>query len=281
MRSLLYLVLGGAPVVPVMAGIAVILMTDRVATVAILAACVLPAAGAIASLPIVRRVEVLVARELLRAEVPAHPQPLAIFGLTAAHLAVGSGYSALVLALVVPSVVAVLSPPADTSGSTLAVALLAVACLIATTPLIGSGFRIAIRSLVTSDPDRLARDQERRDAMARELHDSIGHALSVIAVQTEAAQVSRADPALAQIARAAGDAQQELDLMLAMFREHQEHHGPDLAALPRLLAGHQGEATLDSVDRVPSAVPRTAYRPGRRPPPRRLRRSSRRSTCIQ
>lgn len=259
-RSLLYLVLGGALVVPVIAGIAVILPTDRVTTVAILAACTLPAAVAIASLPFVRRIEVLAARELLAAELPPHPQQGAVFGLTVAHLSFGAVYSALVLAFVVPVLTAALGSPADIGSSTLVGALIAVAGLVVTVPLIGGAFRSAVRRLVTSDPRRMAQDRERRDTMARELHDSIGHALSVITVQTEAARVSRSDPALDHIARAAGDAQQELDLMLAMLREHETPHGPDLSAVPRILEGLPVAAELDRVDRVPDPISRTAYR---------------------
>lgn len=259
-RSLLYLVLGGALVVPVVAGIAVILPTDRVTTVAILIACTLPAAMVIASLSIVRRIEVLAARELLAAEMPPHPQQVALFGLTVAHLSVGAVYSALVLAIAVPVVAGAFSSTADIGVFSLVWALAAVACLTVTAPLIGGAFRVAVRRLVTSDPRRLSQDQERRDTMARELHDSIGHALSVIAVQNEAARVSHPGPALDHIARAAGDAQQELDLMLAMLREQETSGGPDLSAVPRILEGLAVAAELDRVDRVPGPVSRTAYR---------------------
>lgn len=264
-RSLLYLVLGGAQVVPVIAVIAVtIAMTlspDRITGVAILAACTLPAAVAIALLPVVRRIEELAVRELLGVETPPHPQALGLFGVTVGHLAVGAVYSALVLAIVVPLVAEALASSTPRVNSLAIVrALLALGLLVMTASLVGGVFRFATRRLVATDPRRLARDQERRDAMSRELHDSIGHALSVIAVQTEAARISRPDPALDHIARAASDAQQELDLMLGMLSEQESPNGPDLSDLPRILERLPVTADLDQVDRVPAAISRTAYR---------------------
>ncbi|WP_059009392.1 sensor histidine kinase [Streptomyces specialis] len=119
--------------------------------------------------------------------------------------------------------------------------------------------------------DRLAAAEERaadlaaRNRLARELHDSVGHALSTVTLQAGAARrVLDADPgfareALAAIEATARDAVAELDAVLGLLREEDATAtapAPTLADLPGLLA------------RIRAAgVPVTLTRDGDRPPP--------------
>lgn len=81
-----------------------------------------------------------------------------------------------------------------------------------------------------------ARELGRRNRIARELHDSIGHALSLVTVQAAAARrVRDADPgyvdeALTAIEGAARRASSELDHVLGLLRDEQ----PDRVASPGL-----------------------------------------------
>ncbi|GAA4892027.1 signal transduction histidine kinase [Stackebrandtia albiflava] len=136
--------------------------------------------------------------------------------------------------------------------------------------------RAAERMLGPSAADRLAASRARerrlaeRNRIARELHDSVGHALSVVTVQAEAAdRVFDTDPeftrrALRIVAETARDAVAELDQVLEVLRDETTHHaGPGLSALPRLLA----ESGLRLTTRIPDPMPelpvhlsREAYR---------------------
>ncbi|WP_052665060.1 sensor histidine kinase [Nitriliruptor alkaliphilus] len=147
--------------------------------------------------------------------------------------------------------------------------------------LVGAGAaRLAPVLLGPSTTDRLATAQARadrlegRDQLASELHDSIGHALSVVALQAgAAARVLDDDPAFARralgaIAEQARIAAAELDHVLGALREGSSSTAPQrtLHELPTLVdtartAG--AELTLDrsgSPESVPPAVSREAYR---------------------
>ncbi|WP_308249969.1 sensor histidine kinase [Sphaerisporangium fuscum] len=114
-----------------------------------------------------------------------------------------------------------------------------------------------------------------RNRLARELHDSIGHALTVTTLQAAAAsQVLDTDPAFARQALAAIEetgraAAEDLDRVLGMLREGEQsdglpHHG--LADLGRLLAHSRGtgvEVRTDvdgPVEALPAPVSREGYR---------------------
>ncbi|MQS11618.1 histidine kinase [Streptomyces kaniharaensis] len=115
-----------------------------------------------------------------------------------------------------------------------------------------------------------------RNRLARELHDSVGHALSAVSIQASAAaRVLRSDPdfaaeALAAIEETARAAVAELDTVLGLLREEnagtEGPAGPTLAGLDDLLRqlAHTGvrvDADLaPGLGRLPAAVSREAYR---------------------
>ncbi|MFE0464874.1 sensor histidine kinase [Kitasatospora sp. NPDC058965] len=143
--------------------------------------------------------------------------------------------------------------------------------------------RCAPRLLGPTPAERLAAAERRtlvlaqRNRLARELHDSVGHALSAVSIQAAAARrVLRRDPdfaaeALAAIEELARGAVAELDTVLGVLREDGEDTrprggGPTLAALGLLvrqlgLAGvqvrtHAGPGLAE----LPVPVSREAYR---------------------
>lgn len=159
-------------------------------------------------------------------------------------------------------------------------ALLVVAT-IAAVALVGAGAaRLAPALLGPSTADRLAAAETRatqlthRSHLATELHDSIGHALSVVALQAgTAARVMDRDPeftrrALEAIAEQARDAAGELDLVLGALRDQQPTTAPrrTLADLPQLLdTARTAGADVSfeqqgALDTVPTALSREAYR---------------------
>ena len=76
-----------------------------------------------------------------------------------------------------------------------------------------------------------------RNRVARELHDSVGHALGVVSIQAAAAErVLDRDPAFARealrhIAASARDGQRDLDHVLGLLREEPSAPAPDLGDL--------------------------------------------------
>jgi signal transduction histidine kinase len=147
---------------------------------------------------------------------------------------------------------------------------------------LGAGFaRLAARLLGPTPDERVAALQHRirslaeHNRLARELHDSVGHALSVVAVQANAAQrVLDRDPeiarrALAAIAQSAKRALDDLDQVLALLRAEADHEpAPQwtLANLDTLLADVRAAGlTVDlhcsgDLASVPAVVSREAYR---------------------
>ncbi|RMI35904.1 hypothetical protein EBO15_40095 [Actinomadura harenae] len=113
-----------------------------------------------------------------------------------------------------------------------------------------------------------------RNRLARELHDSVGHALSVVTLQAAAAsRVLDRDPAFARealtaIEESARAALTDLDHVLGLLREDKARTTPQptLADLGRLveqtkLAGVELDHSVDdAVGGVPAAVSREAYR---------------------
>lgn len=140
--------------------------------------------------------------------------------------------------------------------------------------------RAAIALLGTTAADRIARLERRteqlaeRNRLARELHDSVGHALSVVTVQAGAARRTlRTDPdfterALGAIEESARTALDDLDHVLGLLREETAGRAPQptLTALPALLettrlAGTDVTADLDGdLAAVPPVVSREVYR---------------------
>ena len=113
-----------------------------------------------------------------------------------------------------------------------------------------------------------------RNRLARELHDSVGHALSVVTIQASAAgRVLDSDPefartALSAIEDSARAALEDLDHVLGLLREERAAPRPQwtLDDLPNLLAqtriaGVTVESTVEgSLTALPPAVSREAYR---------------------
>ncbi|BCJ38682.1 histidine kinase [Actinocatenispora thailandica] len=140
--------------------------------------------------------------------------------------------------------------------------------------------RIAAPLLGPSPAERLAEVQAsaarlaERNRLARELHDSVGHALTVTTLQAGAAgRVLDSDPefarrALAAIEETGRAALADLDHVLGLLREESAPRAPQrtLDDLPALLsaseaAGVPVRATVpDRITGVPAVVSREAYR---------------------
>ncbi|WP_407286081.1 sensor histidine kinase [Streptomyces sp. BP-8] len=124
--------------------------------------------------------------------------------------------------------------------------------------------------------ERRAADLATRNRLARELHDSVGHALSAVTLQASAARrVLDTDPefarqALAAIEDTTRDAVAELDTVLGLLREEDGSDpaapAPTLDGLQALLertraAGVRVETTLEGRHKgLPPMVSREAYR---------------------
>ncbi|MEU2631333.1 histidine kinase, partial [Kitasatospora sp. NPDC007106] len=139
---------------------------------------------------------------------------------------------------------------------------------------------LAVRLLGPSAADRLAAAELRaerlleRNRLARELHDSIGHALTVTVLQAGAAR-EVADPAfrekaLEAIETTGRQAMEDLERMLVLLRETPDGAAaerPGLDRVPALFdaaraAGSPVEAAVDPAlaARLPGVVSREAYR---------------------
>ncbi|WP_017558741.1 sensor histidine kinase [Nocardiopsis baichengensis] len=161
------------------------------------------------------------------------------------------------------------------------VGALMLAALISTMALLGAGAaRLARPFLGASAADRLAAVRARaddlgeRNRLAAELHDSIGHALSVVALQAGAAsRVIDRDPAFARgaleaIAEQARTATAELDHVLGLLRERPGERAPQrtLADVPHLVEAARAAGTeadyeaRGPVGELPAVLARELYR---------------------
>ena len=244
----------------------------------------------------VRLLEGVAARELLGVTVSAAPARTAVDRLRTgawcvAHLTLGGVVSALTLTLPPLMVLLATLPwhghrlgttvlPTGWSaawGPPAAVAVLAGLVAVAA----GAGAvltRLAAALLGPSAADRLAglrrqvREQAIRTRLARDLHDSLGHALSVISVQAGAGERRLdADPAVARAAfvaiqDAARTASEELDRAIGLLGTDvgAEPREPDLGDLDGLVRAVR-DAGVDVDSRVelrpvPDEVSREMYR---------------------
>ncbi|WP_327104550.1 sensor histidine kinase [Nonomuraea glycinis] len=114
-----------------------------------------------------------------------------------------------------------------------------------------------------------ARTLAERNRLARELHDSVGHALSVVTLQAAAAsRVLDRDPAtartaLAAIEQSARAALEDLDHVLGVLREGEDRDPQaTLADLDALVAASGAEVRREVGDLsgVPAVISREAYR---------------------
>ncbi|MER5276978.1 histidine kinase [Streptomyces sp. NPDC002809] len=153
------------------------------------------------------------------------------------------------------------------------------AMLLAVVVSCGELITVAARWLLGPTPrQRMTALEERteqlleRNRIARELHDSIGHALTVAVVQAGAARAAR-DPAfteraLAAIEETGRDALDDLERVLRVLRESGTPPGqrPSLSEADRLLDSARGSgAEVDAnvsgpLEQVPAAVSREGYR---------------------
>jgi signal transduction histidine kinase len=305
-RRWVYLILGGAVLVPFVL-LAVLVLPSVLPevegpVVPVVAVLVLLAAMlAMSLIPAVRVIEATAARELLGDRVPEHAGRASaswaarrrFAGWFVLHLLTGGVVSVLTLALP-PAVAVSFAVPFTGSMNLLGTpvtfargwagawvpaaalfALLALAHLVVGGGALFAG--LAPRLLGPTAAQRLAELERRteqlaeRNRLARELHDSVGHALSVVTLQASAAgRVLGTDPefartALSAIEESARTALTELDHVLGLLREERPGHTPQwtLADLSRLLdaAGVDVESTVEGeLAAVPAAVSREAYR---------------------
>ncbi|GAB7193559.1 hypothetical protein NUM3379_42690 [Kineococcus sp. NUM-3379] len=253
----------------------------------------------------VRRVEGAAVAALLTGGVPQHPQPATTWrqrgrtsllfllhvvagGACGALLVVGAPVAALLVAAAAGSSSAAAQltglPVPQDAGARLAVAAALVAVTAAGGELLGRVL-VVVAPRLLRDPagERLAAAEAHvsvlagRDRLARELHDSVGHSLSLVSIQAGAARrLLTRDPTAAESAlRAAEDASRralvDLDHVLGLLRE--ETGGtpaaapvPDLRDLDALVAaaGAAGTrvepAVRGDVGALPAVVSREAYR---------------------
>ncbi|MEV6300406.1 histidine kinase [Actinoplanes sp. NPDC051861] len=223
-----------------------------------------------------RELEIAAARSLLAVDLPGHDRERSPeletrlraalwFGL---HLLTGAAIGTLILVAMPVGVLGVIG------GESLGTgwwwyplgAVVLVASLYATAGLGRLAATMAPVLLGPSAAEREAdmRERERglaeRNRLARELHDSVGHAITAITLQAGAARsVFDRDPdfarqALGAIEEAGRAAAAELDGVLGILRDQ----GPGLDELPRLLTGRV-RADVGEID-VPPRVSREAYR---------------------
>ncbi|MGW2962245.1 sensor histidine kinase [Streptomyces sp. NPDC001220] len=137
---------------------------------------------------------------------------------------------------------------------------------------------LARQLLGPSAAERVAALEERaeqlleRTRIARELHDSIGHALTVAVVQAGAARAARSpeftDRALAAIEETGRSALEDLERVLGVLRESRQpvHGRPTLTDADRLLESARASgAKVDAevtgpLETVPAPVSREGYR---------------------
>jgi signal transduction histidine kinase len=124
----------------------------------------------------------------------------------------------------------------------------------------------------TRDEVAARRAVEERLRIARELHDSLTHSISVVQVQAGVAvhlarkRGAEVSPALLAIAEAGADAARELRATLGVLRSHDEDDGSGLDRLPDLVgrtrsAGLAASVTVTGTPRpLPRDVDQAAYR---------------------
>lgn len=253
MRGLLHLLLGGAAAAA-LAGIAVAMVFTLLNASGIArwatALLILAAAALVARLlviPTIRPVEAQLARLLLDAGVPelseSQDRQARLEGAVWAGIVLLTGGACLfLLLLLVPSGVALLLPlgsgePLQVAGTTyhpdlagrMGLAVLGVLLVAAAGAVQPLGVRLLRRwapvwlrpsgdELLAAERAR-SRDLARSNAVARDLHDSIGHALTAIGVQAEAALVTGRPEPVAAIRDLAHGAVDDLDRVLGALRD--------------------------------------------------------------
>jgi signal transduction histidine kinase len=310
-RRWAFLILGGALLVPYVMlanalGVLVEGFTDDPTPLAwfVMTVGTLAAVVATASVTTVRTVMATGAKELLRGPMDqvtpgrarSWPDRLRTTGWLLAHIVIGGAISVLSLVVPIAAVIALVAPFAgpnllrDLLGAPLPalwrapwVPFAGVAGVLALIYLVAATGALLARlgSLLlgpsaderVAAAERRAADLAQRNRLARELHDSVGHALSVVTMQAAAAnRVLADDPdfagqALTAIESQARTALEDLDHVLGLLRhDSPTAPQPTLADLDRLLADTRAAgmdldaAVSGDLDRVPRVVSREAYR---------------------
>lgn len=297
-RRTAWLLLGAAiGLAGVLLVVSLVSVLELAGPVPVVLGCVL-LVGLIGLVPGVRELEVEAARSMLGVrgdlvvpERPAWQDRWRTLGWVALHLT-GGLLSGVLLFGVVPG--GVVTAASALTGSELVVtaitlpgqpvlrvllATLAVVLALGLTGALGLLARSgAPRLLGPTARDRLAVAEARLAAeseytrLARDLHDGIGHALTIIGVQATATRrAHQSHPAVEEtlevIERTAHDALCELDNLLGMLRDEPSARTPepDLAQLHRLLelyrdAGMPVTAEVPDAAGLPALASRTAYR---------------------
>ncbi|CAL9357219.1 hypothetical protein SUDANB67_00604 [Nocardiopsis dassonvillei] len=313
-RRWAYLVIGGALLMPyAMAALVLATLvnpTPAPAAFALTLTAALAAVAATAYLPGTRSAQTHLARALLRGPLTSTPRPNPTWRSNARtslwlclHMLTGMAVCLLTMvALTEAALLAVapltrdvatiaqgpltfmgqtaLTPAQRALGPLIGLALLA--ALVYTTALVGHLLTLAAPRLLGPSPtERLAAAQAHahtlaeRNRLARELHDSLGHALSVVTLQAAtAARLLDTDPdfarqALTHIADQARTATADLDHALGILRENTptpRTTPPDLAHLPHLARATQHTGTDLTLHlngdpaHVPALLSRETYR---------------------
>ncbi|MET8869002.1 histidine kinase [Nonomuraea sp. NPDC004580] len=266
MRAGIYQLLGAALLTPVAVVLGLPILTEWTPerVLALWAAC-LPASVLLALTPLMRRLEAAALSELLDVEVPKQADRLYLVVLTSLHLYGGGTLSAGLLALT-PGLVSL--PELARAGLGEPAEVLLIAAIVLTAMVAaGLGQRWAARRLLRTEPSRVIDELGRRQSLALELHDSVGHALSVVLVQAMAAQAAlqRTKPALAvqsleHLTATARHAQQDLDVLLSVLDDDVTAETPTLEALHTLTRGLDVHMNIvEHLDKVPAAASHTAF----------------------
>lgn len=310
-RAGVHLLLGGVLLLPYVGLGVLFVQSFRIAAAAqvglvLLALVSVVVAVTIALIPQVRVLEIAAARALLGADVPeqtveashaweARRRAAGWFGL---NLVLG-GATVLVTLLVLPTAAGLLLVPVTgldpvrLGGATVrldagwesawvplvGLVLLVVLCYLVAA--LGALLRTLAPALLgPSTAERIVDLQRRterlaeRNRLARELHDSVGHALTVTTVQAGAARrVLDADPEFARVAMASIEevgraALDDLDHVLGLLRDEHRDTSPQrtLDDLDALLDEAEATGMVVHVDRSPStvAIPPVVSREGYR-----------------
>jgi signal transduction histidine kinase len=302
-----YLLLGGA--IGLAFGVVLAWPVQALATSGLTPVLAVPAAVAVLAAPIaavgalaeVRSIEGVAVSALLTGRPEERPGPSTGVGqrgrtalLLVLHVGAGALAGALLVVGLPTAVVLTFAPDAggllgglpvpESRSLRVAVSALLVLTTVVGGDLLGRGLAaLAPRLLAGSTAERLAAAEASvtllagRDRLARELHDSVGHSLSLVSVQAGAARrLMTRDPAAAEQAiRATEDAARralvDLDHVLGLMREESGGPGdvapvPDLRDLHELVATARGAGARvavevsGSVDALPAVVSRAAYR---------------------